>query len=76
MIIAQKNYPCIGHIRVRPLGRRYSLTIYPPPGPGALMGSEPATFVEVDVGDCELRRIENQAPHLFLGARRRGRVKT
>lgn len=68
MIIAHKNFPSIGHIRVKPLDGRHRLTIYPPTFPGALMGWEPASHVEIIVDDGELRRLENMAPHLFLGA--------
>lgn len=70
MIINGKNLPSIGMIRAKPIGdgERYELTIYPP-GPGPLAGAEPATMIEIEVDEAELRRIDRVAPHL----RTRGR---
>ncbi|MEO0062263.1 MAG: hypothetical protein RLZZ08_823 [Pseudomonadota bacterium] len=70
MIINGKNYPSIGLIRAKPIdgGARYELTIFPP-GPGPLAGAEPATMVEVEVDEAEMRRIDRSAPHLLKHGR-------
>lgn len=68
MIIANQNFPSIGHIRCKPLpnGEDWRLQIYAPDG-GPIMGHEPATIVEVIVPYDELERIERVAPHLMPG---------
>lgn len=73
MIIKGMNLPCIGLIRAKPSGdgARYTLIIYPPPGPGPLAGAEPATMIEIEVGMREVQRIDRVAPHLFAKGNRR-----
>lgn len=65
MIINGLNFPSIGIIRAKPNREndRYVLTIYPPEG-GQLVGVEPATMVEIEVGKSEFERIGRVAPHL------------
>lgn len=67
MIINGMNLPSIGLIRVKPIGdgERYTLVIYPPPGPGPLAGAEPATMIELEVDRQEVQRIDRLAPHLL-----------
>lgn len=70
MIINGKNYPAIGLIRAKPIGDGggYMLTIHAP-GPGPLVGAEPATMVEIEVDEAEMRRIDRVAPHLLKHGR-------
>ena len=67
MIINGMNLPSIGLIRAKPIGEgaRYTLIIYPPPGPGPLAGAEPATMIEIEVDKQEVQRIDRVAPHLL-----------
>ena len=67
MLINGMNLPSIGLIRAKPIGdgARYTLVIYPPPGPGALAGAEPATMIEIEVDRWEVQRIDRVAPHLL-----------
>jgi len=67
MVINGMNLPSIGLIRAKPIGdgERYTLAIYPPPGPGALAGAEPATMIEMEADRQEVLRIERVAPHLL-----------
>ena len=66
MIIKGINLPSIGFIRAKDIGGQcYLLSIYPV-GPGPLAGVEPATMLEVEVDEGEVRRIRCLAPHLLL----------
>jgi hypothetical protein len=67
MIINGHDFPSIGMIRAKPVGdgARYTLAIYPP-GSGPLAGAEPATMVEIEVDEEEVRRIDRAAPHLLV----------
>jgi hypothetical protein len=67
MIINGHDFPSIGLIRAKPIGNRerFTLTIYPP-SPGPLAGAEPATMVEIEVDEDEVRRIDRAAPHLLV----------
>lgn len=74
MIIANLDFPSIGHIRCKPLpnGEDWLLAIYAPDG-GPIMGHGHATIVEVIVPEDELERIERVAPHLVPGVFERQR---
>jgi hypothetical protein len=72
MVINDLNLPSIGFIRAKLLaGGGYVLEVHPP-GPGPLAGAEPATMIELEVDEAELRRIVDLAPHLIAAPRRWG----
>ncbi|MBN9505026.1 MAG: hypothetical protein J0I69_03275 [Altererythrobacter sp.] len=68
MIISGKDFPNIGHIRVKSHGDGRNALTVTPPTPGPLQGHEPAHSVEVEASDREVERIRAVAPHLIAEA--------